>query len=120
MAVFRFRHQPRHRAGLGWPCPPLLLDVRNNDAFVESTCMLPGALHRDPFAVEHWGWPLRGASPVVVYCVHGHEVSIITALTLRQMGIDARYLEGGIEGWRAQGLPVLAAGAMAGWCRGWS
>jgi Fe-Mn family superoxide dismutase len=93
-------------AALGWPCPPLLLDVRKNGAFAESTCMLPGALHRDPFAVAHWGQSLRHASLVVVHCVHGHEVSINTMLALRQMGIDARYLEGGIEGWRTQGLPV--------------
>jgi rhodanese-related sulfurtransferase len=48
--------------------------------------------------------PLRAASAVVVYCVHGHEVSQGVAAVLQQRGIAARYLEGGIEeGWRTVG-----------------
>lgn len=86
--------------------PPLLLDVRKNAAFAASGYMLPGAVHRDPLTVADWGSQLAEAPSVVVHCVHGHEVSINTAQALRQMGIDARYLEGGFEGWREQGLPL--------------
>jgi hypothetical protein len=39
--------------------------------------------------------------------VHGHEISRNAAGALRAAGLDARYLEGGIEAWRAQGGPTL-------------
>jgi Fe-Mn family superoxide dismutase len=45
---------------------------------------------------------------VVVYCVHGHEVSRATALRLRSAGVNARYLRGGIDGWRTAGRPLVA------------
>jgi hypothetical protein len=42
----------------------------------------------------------------VAYCVHGHEVSQNVASALRQLGVQAAYLEGGIAGWKDQGLPT--------------
>ena len=82
--------------------PPLVIDVRRNERFQESTYLIKGALRRDPAAVEQWkaGLP-RGAS-VVVYCVHGHEVSQNAAKAL-----GAKYLEGGIEAWREAGLDLF-------------
>ena len=41
-----------------------------------------------------------GDRPVVCYCVHGHEVSQGAAAAIRDLGIDARYLKGGIEDWK--------------------
>ena len=39
---------------------------------------------------------------MVVYCVHGHEVSRNVAAALVEGGLKARYLEGGLEeGWKA-------------------
>jgi Fe-Mn family superoxide dismutase len=46
------------------------------------------------------------SGPVVVYCVHGHEVSRSIALALNARGIPARYLVGGIEAWREAGLAM--------------
>jgi hypothetical protein len=43
-----------------------------------------------------------------VYCAHGHEVSQTTAATLRALGFDASYLEGGIAHWIEAGLPTVA------------
>lgn len=66
--------------------------------------MARGALRRDPDAVSTWVEALPSASSVVVYCVHGHEVSQAVARALREKKIDARYLEGGLEeGWKANG-----------------
>ena len=84
--------------------PPLVIDVRRRPAFEAATDMIAGALRRDPEQVASWAAELPGASKVVVYCVHGHEVSQGVAAALRQRGIAAQYLEGGIEeGWRAAG-----------------
>jgi Fe-Mn family superoxide dismutase len=80
-----------------------LIDVRD--------VALAGAEWRDPVQVEAWAAEVAQASngrPVIVYCVHGHEVSQTTAARLRAAGIDAHYLVGGIEGWRAEGRPVVA------------
>jgi hypothetical protein len=43
---------------------------------------------------------------VVVYCVHGHEISKNTAAALATAGVSARYLEGGIEAWQLAGGPM--------------
>jgi Fe-Mn family superoxide dismutase len=40
--------------------------------------------------------------------VHGHEVSRSVRDALRRRGVMARIVEGGIEGWRAAGGPVVA------------
>jgi len=78
--------------------PPLVIDVRRNERFLESGHLIDGALHRDPAKVADWKKTLPAGAQVVVYCVHGHEVSQGVAKAL-----GARYLEGGIEAWRAAG-----------------
>jgi len=93
---------------------PLVIDVRKNDAFAASTYMLPGALRRDPMQVESWTATLPIASSVLLYCVHGHEVSQNAMTALRQRGIDAHFLQGGIEAWREQSLPLAAKAAGSG------
>lgn len=47
---------------------------------------------------------------VIVYCVYGHEVGRSTAMRLRAAGLNARYLQGGIDGWQAAGFPTQAKG----------
>jgi rhodanese-related sulfurtransferase len=82
--------------------PPLLIDVRRTPAFRAAPDMAAGALRHDPAAVASWAKELPRASSVVVYCMHGHEVSQNAAKALRELGIAARYLEGGLdEGWKA-------------------
>ena len=89
------------KKALGSSMPPLVIDVRRNPRFQESGYLIKGALRRDPDAVEQWKNALPG-SEVVVYCVHGHEVSQNAAKAL-----GARYLEGGVEAWREAGLDLL-------------
>lgn len=95
--------------------PPALLDVRREDRWREATDTLPGAVHRDPEAVASWAGTLEPHRPVVAFCVYGHEVSQGVAAALRAGGHDARILAGGIEGWRAAGLPVAAKPAPSFW-----
>jgi rhodanese-related sulfurtransferase len=89
--------------------PPLLIDVRRPPAFRAAPDMAAGALRRDPGQVAAWAKALPRAASIVVYCVHGHEVSQGVARALRDCGITASYLEGGLaEGWRASGGELAA------------
>src|SRR3970040_1151218 len=89
--------------------PPLLIDVRRPPAFRAAPDMAAGALRRDPAQVASWSKELPRASSVVVYCVHGHEVSQNAAKVLRDAGMVARYLEGGLqEGWKAAAGELLS------------
>ena len=82
--------------------PPLVIDVRRRERFRESPYLLKGALRRDPESVLQWKKTLPQAASVVVYCVHGHEVSQGVAKALQ-----AKYLEGGLEAWRETGGELL-------------
>jgi rhodanese-related sulfurtransferase len=98
--------------------PPLIIDVRQEQAFHLATDMIAGALRRDPERVTEWAGELPRASRVIAYCVHGHEVSQGVAKVLGERGIDAQVLKGGIEeGWKAAGgaLDRKASGANTRW-----
>lgn len=86
--------------------PPIVLDVRRQPAYRTATDTISGALRRDPDAVGQWAKALPPGSSVVAYCVHGHEVSQGVARSLDESGISARYLEGGIEVWKAKEGPL--------------
>ena len=55
--------------------PPLVVDVRKAPAFLAASDVIRGALRRDPEHVEAWRHSLPAGRDIVVYCVHGHEVS---------------------------------------------
>ena len=81
---------------------PIVIDVRRGPAFLASREMVGGALRRDPEQVATGAKSLPAASSVVVYCVHGHEVSQRAAAALVEAGIKGSFLEGGLEdGWKA-------------------
>src|SRR5262245_29586913 len=96
---------------------PILVDVRRRTAFRDSAEIAQGALRRDPDDVAHWAKTLARASSVVVYCVHGHEVSQNVAKALQQQAIDARYLEGGLDAWKMRegALDKKPVGASTRW-----
>jgi Fe-Mn family superoxide dismutase len=84
----------------------LVVDVRRAARFAADTRMVSGARWRDPAEVDRWAGELPRDHDVVVYCVHGHEVSRGVVLALRAKGVRARFLRGGIEAWQAQGMPM--------------
>lgn len=92
--------------------PPLVIDVRKGPTFLGAPDLIRGALRRDPLRVADWAKTLPREADVIVYCVHGHEVSQGTAKAL-----GAEYLEGGIEAWRAAGGELVAKprGASSRW-----
>jgi superoxide dismutase, Fe-Mn family len=86
----------------------VLLDVRRAAVYEQADVLIPGARWRDPAAVADWAGELQADHDVVVYCVYGHEVGRATALRLRAAGLQARYLQGGIDAWHAAGKPLQA------------
>ena len=86
---------------------PAVIDVRKPAAFEADTTMLPTAQWRDHTKVGSWMAELDPDKPIVVYCVHGHEVSQGAATELRNRDYQARVLSGGIEGWREAGAPLV-------------
>ncbi len=97
--------------------PPLVIDVRREPAFLDSPHMIPGALRRDHQHAADWAKTLPRAASVVVYCVHGHEVSQNACKALLAAGLDAKFLDGGIEHWREDGgaLSAKPKGAATRW-----
>ncbi|MBA4261730.1 MAG: superoxide dismutase [Comamonadaceae bacterium] len=88
----------------------LVIDVRRAGVYENAATVIPGARWRDPAAVSKWAAELPTDRAVIVYCVYGHEVSRSTAMRLRAAGLNARYLQGGIDGWQAAGFPTQAKG----------
>jgi Fe-Mn family superoxide dismutase len=83
-----------------------IIDVRKKPAYDEDPAVIADAQWGDPEAVDNWGAEFTGAALVVCYCVHGHEVSQNASAVLRALGLEARYLEGGIDGWKETGVAV--------------
>jgi rhodanese-related sulfurtransferase len=93
-------------ADLGSPCAPFVLDVRRAPAFEADDRLIASAL-RPAGDLVAFASELATGRPIVVYCVHGHEVSQQAAGQLSAAGIRGTYLQGGIDAWRAAGLPTI-------------
>ncbi len=93
-------------ARLGTAAAPVLVDVRGAEAFGADKTVIVGAIHRPPDSVSDWRADLPKNRETVVYCARGREVSQGVAKALQDAGIKAAYLEGGIAGWKEQGLPT--------------
>lgn len=93
---------------LGSNRAPLLIDVRRAQAFEADSVVIASAIWRDPFAPDDWLKFLPRHRDIVVYCVHGHEISKNTCSALRSAGLTARFLEGGIEAWNNAGGATIS------------
>ena len=98
-------------ARLGRGGQPLILDVRKAPAFDAAVRLAAGALRVVPDALPQAIPSLPRSGEVVVYCVHGHEVSQNAARQLCDAGLNARFLEGGITHWQEAVLPTMAKNA---------
>jgi rhodanese-related sulfurtransferase len=65
----------------------------------------PSSEHRDPTVA------LAGRR-VIVVCDEGYQSSLAAA-TLQRLGLDATDVIGGVQSWRAEGLPLEASGPAA-------
>ena len=85
-----------------------LLDVRRDIARERDGTQIANAQWCNPALWLDWKDQVPTDKPVVLYCAHGHEIGQGLTTVLRVMGLDARYLEGGISAWQSAGLATQA------------
>ncbi len=85
-----------------------LIDVRRCADRDASTEQIPGAAWHDPEKIAEWAGTLPKDKEIVLYCVRGGSVSNSVVDALQAKGLNARFIEGGIEGWKAAGGEVNA------------
>ncbi len=78
-----------------------VLDVRRREHRSDVEHPIPGAEWKDPESIAEWSKDLEDHDEVIVYCVHGHNVSQGAQDFLRERGLRSRIVEGGIEAWEA-------------------
>jgi outer membrane protein assembly factor BamB/rhodanese-related sulfurtransferase len=92
--------------------PPVILDVRTKGEFKRGH--VPGAIHVPFWRVSSWrGLDEVRGRPLVLYCGHGPRARIAGAALQRRGVADVTYLEGHMSKWRAMGLPIALALALA-------
>lgn len=86
--------------------PARIIDVRKKPAVEKEPSMIAGAAWQDFSDVAGWIDQVRSDDLVVCYCVHGHEVSQSAVAALRDQGVNAWYLRGGLEAWHHRSGPL--------------
>jgi rhodanese-related sulfurtransferase len=82
----------------------VLIDVRRADDRSKDPVAIPGAVWHDPAAVDEWSAGLGKDTEIVLYCVRGGSVSNSVVDALQAKGLDARFVEGGLEAWKNAGV----------------
>ena len=118
--------QPLKRCGCGAPtdkCPDLprtiapakldpdatlVFDVRREADYAASNETIPGAMWKNPDKIDAWIGAVPRTLDVVVYCVRGGSVSNSVVDRLQAAGVKARFIEGGIEAYKAAGGKVIS------------
>lgn len=91
---------------IGTPKAPALIDICVDDDFNNDPRLIPGAF-RHPFQEIAVLAPKLAGKRVVVICQQGRKLSQGAAAILRNLGIAAETLEGGVFAWRDAGEPML-------------
>lgn len=90
------------------PDTVLVFDVRREADFAASAEIIPGAMWKNPEKIDIWVNALPRTLDVVIYCVRGGGVSNSVVDRLQAEGVKARFIEGGIEAYKAAGGKVMA------------
>jgi rhodanese-related sulfurtransferase len=93
---------------IGTAKTPVLIDVRTDEDFAADPRLIPGAVRRSHQEAADWGDHFSGPSAIVV-CQRGQKLSEGIAAWLRHLKVEAEALEGGFEGWKTAGLPLVPA-----------
>lgn len=84
----------------------LILDVRREDDFEASDETLKGAVWKNPSSIDEWISDIPKNEKVILYCARGGGISNSVVDRLLAEGIDASYLEGGIEAAKNAGIAM--------------
>lgn len=87
---------------------PVIIDSRRLLAFEEADRMIAGALWQDHQTIDKQIAVLPEKKEVVVYCVHGQQVSQAAVALLQARGIEARILVGGFDAWELAGGATIS------------
>ncbi len=87
-----------------------ILDVRRAEDRNNSSKELQGANWKDPTQLTDWADSLPKDQEIILYCVRGGGVSNSVVDALQEHGLNARFIEGGIEGWKEAGGEVVSRG----------
>ncbi len=88
------------------PDRTLVFDVRREADYAASDEIIPGAMWKNPDKIDAWIGALPRTMDVVIYCVRGGSVSNSVVDRLQAAGVKARYIEGGLEAYKAAGGKV--------------
>lgn len=91
---------------MGTPACPVLIDVRIDEDFKADPHLIPSAMRRNYEQVPEWASAFAGQT-VVAICKSGQKLSEGVAAWLRHAGASANILEGGIEAWAKERLPLV-------------
>lgn len=97
---------------IGTPQAPVIVDITTDPDFAEDPFLIPGAFRHPHSDIAGLKARLDGRACVVT-CQKGLKLSQGLAAWLRNDGIAAQYLQGGMYGWReTAGAPRLPASAL--------
>ena len=83
----------------------LLVDIR--EAAERQSGVIPNAAHAPLSALQACEIPAAPGQPVIFHCKSGGRTAMNAAALASKAGdCEAYLLEGGIDAWRSQGLPV--------------
>ena len=81
----------------------MVLDIRREDDYNGSNEIISGAVWKDPAKIDGWIDSVPKQGQVVIYCARGGGVSNSIVDRLQSEGINAQFIEGGIEGLKNAG-----------------
>lgn len=85
---------------IGLPTSPALVDISTDEDFAEDPFLIPGAFRHSHRDVNGLKTRLNGRNCIVI-CQKGKKLSQGLTSWLRSDGVQAEYLQGGNQGWRA-------------------
>ncbi|MEQ8354980.1 MAG: chromate resistance protein [Kiloniellaceae bacterium] len=91
---------------VGTPACPVIIDARTDEDFDADPRLIPSAARFAGLRAADWADDFAGCQ-VVVYCDRGLKISQGAAAWLRHAGAETESLDGGFQGWRAAGLPLI-------------
>lgn len=83
--------------------PLTLLDLRRPSDYEPDTGVVPGARWLSLEKIEEWSATLPREGDIVLYCAHGKTISNAALDYLLSRGFSARFIEGGMDGWKEAG-----------------